>query len=75
VVGIEVRGRCKIQYFLESKSISKIEVGQKMFSNMTRIRQPEAGPFVAVIYVRLCSFPAALSVAGDLAQPVRGQPV
>jgi hypothetical protein len=46
-----------------------------MFSNTARIRQAEAGPFVAAIYVRLCFFPAALSVAGDLAQPVGGQPV
>ena len=46
-----------------------------MFSNTTRIRQTEAGPFVAVIHVQLYAFPAALSVAGDLAQQVGGQPV
>jgi hypothetical protein len=46
-----------------------------MFSNTARIRQAEAGSFVTAIYVRLCSFLAALSVAGDFAQPVGGQPV
>jgi hypothetical protein len=43
-----------------------------MFSNTARIRPAEAGPFIATIYVQLCSFPTALSVARDLAQPAGG---
>ena len=50
--------------FFESKSIFRIRGRTKVFSNTTRIRQLEAGPFIAVIYVRLRSFPAAPSVAG-----------